>query len=369
MDRDEYVAMLEQRVRDLEEAAASALQSAAHLGSPEESPVRDGTSSASPVPRASKSPRPAAQVEAEIVLDGSGSPPEEDEEALLVDLSANDLASNLCCLTLGPDFRAERKRRKGTLADDLQTVASKAEYTRKHEITPVERGLAFIQADPTVKLDFASREGPQNLEEIIAILPTQEQLEVCMPLGVYLAHGIGTLDPVQFPLDVAEFWRHDPTDDLHMLACILAFAASVLFRQSSSGIDLPGLGQMSDEETATLAKEWTLASIRTLVISNIFEAPTITGIRALAILGYIPLHLTALHTSMFSWSMANYLAGRLGLHQEPPGHDAAEVSPQELESRRRLLWVALLGLDFGAAGVFSKDWHLSDRACGRDTHC
>lgn len=211
-----------------------------------------------------------------------------------------------------------------------------------------------------MQLDFATREGPKDIEAIVSILPTKEQVDCCLEVGLYLAHGTGSIDGADFARAVAEFYMRDPRDDLHMLACVLAFASTILFRKWT-GLDMPGLGPMTSEEASTLAKEWLLGSIRALVLGNIFEKPTVTGIRALSLLGYLPLHVTALHTAMFAWSTATYLAGKLGLHEEPPGHDADEVSPEELESRRRLLWVGLLGVDFGAAGYLSKHWHLADR--------
>lgn len=159
MDRDEYVALLERRVRELEEAAARSIRSATELVSPEDetegdSPAgpqgQNGGSSASPGRRASTS----VLLEAEVVSDSSDTPPSDSDE-LLVDLAANELAAELCALSLGPDFRAERSRRSRTLIDDLSEVAAQAKNAIGTDLTPFEKSLTMIAADPSIRVSGA----------------------------------------------------------------------------------------------------------------------------------------------------------------------------------------------------------------------
>lgn len=388
-DREDYISRLEHRIRQLEEAAASPgvglLQT----------PILQSSVLSRPLSEEDLKPRapPAAAGSPSSPASPTSSPASPDA---LVDLNVAELAADLCSLSLGPAFRAHRAR--GPFAADLRRIAAEA----KAGPSELERAFAhdasslLSPTDPSLQIEFTSPEGPQTVEDILAIVPTLEQVEWCMSARLAALAAYGNMDSHDFPTLVHDFYasggRLPPASDddsfddaasereegLQKVATILAFCTYTLFIQASSSLSVPGLGTITVGEARTLAGAWLRACVRALTLGATFDRPTVHGVRALAVLGFLPLHAYALKNTMFAWSTAAYLAGEIGLHDEPPvtADEAAAAErgegpdKQEIESRRRLMW-SVLGLEWAAGACCHKTWQLLDgqSRCAAATAC
>lgn len=278
-ERDQYILQLEKRVRDLEHARHP--HSSLEMTS---SGYNDATKSG------------------KLMLSTS-------ELSSTYDYMAGDLACHIAQATVGRRVTSPHLYQHPLEAHIRQAVEAEGQGQAIFHFSPntsqtlpktspnasssSHSGPVFEHGEE-FRMDFNSTEGPQTLDAIIDILPTQAQLEVTSAIFFHsLNSWLPTVHEAQWKIDIQKFWSEHDLDilkssppvssELQFVACILAIAGHGLLRLEPSS----SLFVATEEERNWLANVWLKASLRILILGEIFLKPTIYGIRALGLLSSV----------------------------------------------------------------------------------